>query len=81
MAKFDEALVKLEKTFSYTGNPPTNESEYNAMKDGINDPPTWSEVQTAINNLPDKNAKKLSGKQKLKDLGLDDDEIKALIGA
>jgi len=29
--------------------------------------------QTAIN-------KKLSGKQKLKDLGLDDDEIKALIG-
>jgi len=30
--------------------------------------------QTAIN-------KKLSGKQKLKDLGLDDDEIKALTGA
>ena len=30
--------------------------------------------QTAID-------KKASGKQKLKDLGLDDDEIKALIGA
>lgn len=30
---------------------------------------------TAIEN------KKASGKQKLKDLGLDDDEIKALIGA
>tara|TARA_Y100000296_G_C5062792_1_gene200746 strand:- start:57 stop:275 length:219 start_codon:yes stop_codon:yes gene_type:complete len=29
----------------------------------------------------DKKAKKLSGKQKLKDLGLDDDEIKALTGA
>tara|TARA_R100001460_G_scaffold566_1_gene2767 strand:+ start:339 stop:548 length:210 start_codon:yes stop_codon:yes gene_type:complete len=27
------------------------------------------------------NNKKASGKQKLKDLGLDDDEIKALIGA
>ena len=29
----------------------------------------------------DKETKKASGKQKLKDLGLDDDEIKALIGA
>ena len=28
-----------------------------------------------------KKIKKASGKQKLKDLGLDDDEIKALIGA
>ena len=28
----------------------------------------------------DKNNKKTSGKQKLKDLGLDDDEIQALIG-
>jgi len=27
-----------------------------------------------------KEAKKISGKQKLKDLGLDDDEIQALIG-
>ena len=33
-----------------------------------------AEAQAAIN-------KKASGKQKLKDLGLDDDEIKALIGA
>ena len=29
----------------------------------------------------DKAEKKASGKQKLKDLGLDDDEIKALMGA
>ena len=29
----------------------------------------------------EKTNKKASGKQKLKDLGLDDDEIKALIGA
>jgi len=81
MAKFDEALSELGKIFSYTGNPPTNESEYNAMKDGIDNPPTWSKVKTVINNLPDKDALKLSGKQKLKDLGLDDYEIKALMGA
>ncbi len=31
--------------------------------------------------IADAEAKKASGKQKLKDLGLDDDEIKALIGA
>ena len=34
-----------------------------------------SDAETATAN------KKASGKQKLKDLGLDDDEIKALIGA
>ena len=31
-------------------------------------------------DLIDKETKKASGKQKLKDLGLDDDEIQALIG-
>ena len=31
--------------------------------------------------IADAEAKKASGKQKLKDLGLDDDEIKALMGA
>ena len=35
---------------------------------------------TAITALPAAVNKKTSGKQKLKDLGLDDDEIKALIG-
>jgi hypothetical protein len=46
--------------------------------------PTEAEVNAKIQEL--KNAetetenKKTSGKQKLKDLGLDDDEIKALIG-
>ena len=37
--------------------------------------PTAEEEATARSN------KKASGKQKLKDLGLDDDEIKALMGA
>ena len=39
------------------------------------DKQTEKDVETARVN------KKLSGKQKLKDLGLDDDEIKALTGA
>ena len=46
--------------------------------------PTEAEVNAKIQELKDaetnKEAKKASGKQKLKDLGLDDDEIKALIG-
>ena len=46
-----------------------SEAEVNAKIQEIKDA-----EQTAIN-------KKTSGKQKLKDLGLDDDEIKALMGA
>ena len=47
--------------------------------------PTEVEVNAKIQELKDAEAnaetKKASGKQKLKDLGLDDAEIKALIGA
>ena len=40
-----------------------------------------SEMETAkANEETQKENKKASGKQKLKDLGLDDDEIKALMG-
>jgi hypothetical protein len=46
--------------------------------------PTEAEVNAKIQELKDaetsSNNKKASGKQKLKDLGLDDDEIQALIG-
>jgi hypothetical protein len=46
--------------------------------------PTEAEVNVKIQELKDAEAnaeaKKASGKQKLKDLGLDDDEIQALIG-
>ena len=38
-----------------------------------------TELQTIEDAKPE-NVKKASGKQKLKDLGLDDDEIQALIG-
>jgi len=47
--------------------------------------PTEDEVNAKIQELKDEGTeaenKKASGKQKLKDLGLDDDEIKALMGA
>jgi hypothetical protein len=54
------------------------------IKDGAT-MPTEAEVNAKIQELKDaetdKITKKASGKQKLKDLGLDDAEIKALIGA
>ena len=47
--------------------------------------PTQSEIDAKIQEIKDAETaienKKASGKQKLKDLGLDDDEIKALTGA
>jgi|TARA_R100001460_G_scaffold92193_1_gene134064 hypothetical protein len=47
--------------------------------------PTEDEVNAKIQELKDaeveRENKKASGKQKLKDLGLDDNEIKALMGA
>jgi hypothetical protein len=47
--------------------------------------PTEAEIDAKIQELKDAETtsanKKASGKQKLKDLGLDDDEIKALMGA
>ena len=54
------------------------------IKDGAT-MPTEAEVNAKIEELKqadaDKETKKASGIQKLKDLGLDDAEIKALIGA
>ena len=54
------------------------------IKDGAT-MPTEAEVNSKIQELKDADEavlnKKTSGKQKLKDLGLSDDEIKALTGA
>ena len=54
------------------------------IKDGAT-VPSEAEVNAKIQELKDADTakinKKASGKQKLKDLGLDDDEIKALMGA
>ena len=46
-----------------------------------NDVNSQLKLQQEEQEKQDAIAKKASGKQKLKDLGLDDDEIKALIGA
>ena len=54
------------------------------IKDGAT-MPSEADVNAKIQELKDADAnaetKKASGKQKLKDLGLDDEEIKALMGA
>ena len=70
-------------------------AEYNILEDDLNkitwlngtNPISVSDIENKIAELPTdeelKQAaidKKASGKQKLKDLGLDDDEIKVLIG-
>jgi len=53
------------------------------IKDGAT-MPTEEEINAKIQELKDEETnrenKKTSGKQKLKDLGLDDDEIQALLG-
>ena len=76
------------KTHDDNGNkiPNENRMQYKyikIIKDGAT-MPTEAEVNAKIAELQqadaDKETKKSSGKQKLKDLGLDDAEIKALIG-
>jgi len=63
----DEMWLELAKgQFKFADNP--TEEELNAK------------VQELKQNKIDTDNAKASGKQKLKDLGLDDDEIQALIG-
>jgi len=58
--------------------------QYLKLNDETATMPTEAEVNAKIQELKDAKQtaidKKASGKQKLKDLGLDDDEIQALIG-
>ena len=64
----DEMWLELAKgQFRFSDNP--TEEQLNAK------------VQELKQNEIDRNNARASGKQKLKDLGLDDDEIKALTGA
>jgi len=64
----DEMWLELAKgQFKFADNP--TEEELNAK------------VQELKQNKIDTDNAKASGKQKLKDLGLDDDEIQALMGA
>ena len=79
MAKFDTIVYKKENFKGYNGNPPTNETEYNAMKTDMfsGTAPTWSEIQTEMDNYVDPKA---TGNQKLLDLGLTQAEATALTG-
>ena len=93
---FQEALQTFNsgnwygwKTHDDNGNkiPNSERMQYQyikIIKDGAT-MPTEAEVNAKIQELKDAETnaetKKASGKQKLKDLGLDDDEIQALIGA
>ena len=65
MAIFDDAMVKLGKNFSYTGEAPTNESEYNAHIEGKTDMPTWTEVQTAMSEIVPEETIRANAKAKL----------------
>ena len=68
----------------YTGDKRMSYENLIIIKDGAT-MPSEADVNAKIQELKDaettKINKKASGKQKLKDLGLDDDEIKALMGA
>ena len=77
------------KTHDDDGNKIPNKDrmqyKYIKLNDDTATIPSEAEVNAKIQELKDAEQttidKKASGKQKLKDLGLDDDEIKALIGA
>tara|TARA_Y100001951_G_C11228835_1_gene233367 strand:+ start:614 stop:910 length:297 start_codon:yes stop_codon:yes gene_type:complete len=77
------------KTHDDDGNKIPNKDrmqyKYIKLNDETATMPSEAEVKAKIQELKDaeeeKKNKKISGKQKLKDLGLDDDEIKALMGA
>ncbi len=79
MALFDTIVQKNENFKGYTGNPPSSESEYNAMKDNMFEgtPPTWISIKSSMDHYVDP---RVSGNKKLLDLGLSQDEATALTG-
>ena len=79
MALFD-TIVQQNKNFKgYTGNPPSSESEYDAMKSNMFEgtPPTWTSIKSSMDSYVDP---KVTGNKKLLDLGLTQDEATALTG-
>ena len=55
MALFDTIVSKKQNYKGYTGNPPSNKTEYDAMKadmfDGV--APTWTEIKSEMDNYVD----------------------------
>ncbi len=64
MAKFDIVVQKRNNFKGYTGNPPSNETEYDAMKADMfdGDIPTWTEIKSEMDAYVDP---RVSAKQKL----------------
>ena len=92
LTTFNDGMWYGWKTHDDEGNKIPNEDRMQykyikIIKDGAT-MPSEDEVNAKIQELKDADAEaetklnndKASGKQKLKDLGLDDDEIKALMG-
>tara|TARA_B100000424_G_scaffold234473_1_gene198330 strand:- start:56 stop:310 length:255 start_codon:yes stop_codon:yes gene_type:complete len=79
MALFDIIVQKNKNFNGYTGEPPSNESEYNAMKDDMfkDTPPTWEKIKSEMDSYVDA---RFSGNKKLLDLGLTQEEATALTG-
>ena len=82
MAKFDRVVNRMENYNGYTGNPPSNETEYNAVKDELfsANAPTWSEIESAISKLPNNENLKVSAKAKLMaGEALTEDEVNTIV--
>ena len=64
MALFDTIVSKKENFKGYTGNPPSNETEYDALKTDMfeGSAPTWTEIKSEMDNYVDP---KTSAKEKL----------------
>ena len=81
MVKIIDAILNINPNAKVTIQ--GNDFDQITWHDGTT-PISKADIESKIAELPTLEqtavAKKTSGKQKLKDLGLDDDEIKALIG-
>ena len=55
MALFDTIASKRENFKGYTGNPPSNKSEYDTIKTEMFDgeAPTWTEIKSEMDNYVD----------------------------
>jgi len=87
MNKIDKAFNKFSNFRGYTGNPPTNENEYNEL---LNDSsryfqgnpvfegtaPSWSAIQSKVDEIVDAKSSALA---KLSALGLTEEEVQAII--
>ena len=83
--KFNKAILSLQPNAKFLAKGvDENNSEITDWIDDTIPQPSASEINakiTEIENIENnKPANRASGKQKLKDLGLNDDEIQALIG-